>query len=86
MKKVAITFIGVSVLAIGLIGGSHKTEAKTNHYNRVIAYVPAGHGAETTYDEVTVKSYEIKNDMIYVTTTYGHEYFGKNIVIERWED
>lgn len=86
MKKVTIALIGASVLAVGLIGGSHKTEAKTNSYNRVIAYVPAGDEAETAYDEVTVKSYEVKNDMIYVTTTYGHEYFGKNIVIERWRD
>lgn len=53
-KKLAISLIGASVLAVGLIGGSHKTEAKTNSYNRVIAYVPAGANAETAYDEVTV--------------------------------
>lgn len=83
MKKVAISLIGASVLTIGVLECSHKTEAKTNTYNHVIAYVPAGDEAETTYDEVIVKSYEVKDDMIYVTTTYGHEYFGKNIVIER---
>lgn len=86
MKKATIALVGAIILAIGLVGGSQKAEAKTNSYNHVIAYVPAGHGAETAYDEFTVKSYKVKDDMIYVTTTYGHEYFGKNIVIERWSD
>lgn len=62
MKRITIAFIGAVVLAIGVVGGSRKAEAKTNSYNRVIAYVPAGHGAETAYDEVTVKSYEVKDD------------------------
>lgn len=85
MKKVTIALIGAVVLAVGLVGGSQKAEAKTNSYNRVFAYVPNDE-EEYTYDEVPVKSYEVKDDMIYVTTTYGHEYFGKNIVIERWSD
>ncbi|QMS96929.1 hypothetical protein [Streptococcus equinus] len=83
MKKVTIALIGASVLAVGLLGCSHKTEAGTNHH--MMALVPIKNSS-VSYDEVNVKSYSISNGMIHIITDEGIEYFGNNIVIEKWSD
>lgn len=90
MKKVTIALIGAVVLAVGLVGGSQKAEAKTNYYSyHLYAYVPRssastwGSGRETSYKRINVKSYKVKDGLLYVTEEYGDVYISNNIVIKK---
>ncbi len=90
MKKVTIALIGAVVLTIGVVGGSRKAEAKTNSTEyHLYAYVPRaskpyfGQKKYTPYKKVEVKSYKVKDGLLYVTEQYGDVYIGNNIVIKK---
>jgi hypothetical protein len=90
MKRITIAFIGAVVLAIGVVGGSRKAEAKTNSTEyHLYAYVPRAskpyysYQIHTSYKRVEVKSYKVKDGLLYVTEQYGDVYIGNNIVIHK---
>lgn len=90
MKRITIAFIGAVVLAIGVVGGSRKAEAKINSTEyHLYAYVPRAskpyyfYQTHTSYKRVEVKSYKVKDDLLYVTEQYGDVYIGNNIVIHK---
>lgn len=83
MKKLVIALTGVAVLAVGLLGCSQKAGATGRKH--MTAYVPAEDG-RSSYEEVNVESYEVKDGLLHVTTDCGYEYIGNNIVIEKWEE